>query len=99
MNHRQFNSFIEKRTLELLKRYSHQSFDELKHINEKEYATGHFDITTVKLIVEALMKEASELGLSFEEVKQLGLKAVTDNPNGQLSPAVALRVGRRARRY
>ncbi len=83
-------SLIEKRTLELIKRFSHESFDELLRINEHEYATGHFDITTIKLIVEALMEEAVSLGVDPKDVSQLGLKAVSVYPNGQLEPVVAL---------
>ena len=60
-------------TLLLLKRYSCETFQELYKISSLEYATSHFDITTVKLIVWRLLDEAAERGADLTDI----LKAIT----------------------
>lgn len=90
-----FYNLVEKRTLELIKRYDHRSFQELQFIMDKEYATHHFDITTIKLIVEALFREAEKLGVPKTKLDQLGLEAVSECHNGQLEPQLKLNRSKR----
>jgi hypothetical protein len=63
---------VEQRTLQLLKRFDCKTAQELEQIASREYATDHFDITTVKLIVEALLKDALKAGLTKKQVAELG---------------------------
>lgn len=66
----------EQRTIQLLKRFGCLTGAELEDISSRGYATNHFDITTVSLIVETLLQDALEAGLSEKVVVGLGLDAI-----------------------
>ncbi len=76
MTPKQLESLAETRTLQLLKRFSCQTATELEQIASREYATAHFDITTVKLVVETLLQACIDAGMAPKAVASLGLEAI-----------------------
>jgi len=72
MTEHNLTQLSKQRTMQLLKRFDCKSADELERIASREYATDHFDITTVMLIVEAILEDALRV-LPINEVAKLGV--------------------------
>ncbi len=84
MTPKQLESLAETRTLQLLKRFSCQSAQELEQIASREYARARFDITTVKLIVETLLQACIDSGMPPKMVADLGMDAINAYGKPQL---------------